>query len=213
MSRFSRLSVGAAVAILAAVLAGHCPVLGDGEAAAVVALLPAGEEMENWVVVEDSQTYCADPDSLTDMYDGGYEKYVDAGVQQAAVQAYESNDELILVYLHEMTSAKEAEAIYKDSYGSLEEGSGTLNELELKDGGFVYVGEEQSSAYLWRDRFYCNVVGLGEEEGTQKAVQEFLELVGKKIGCYLGEDEEGGECQGSVTDTEGSGEATAAECN
>lgn len=209
MGRFSRwILVGVAAVLVGGLVTERPLLLGQEQKAAVVLLLPGAEEVEGWGVVEDSLTYCPTPDSLTDIYDGGFGHYVEAGVQRAVVQAYGSEEDLILVYLHEMASPEQAEAIWKELHGSLLDGeSGLLSDLEAKDGAFLYVGAGQSSGYLWRERFYCDVVAAGEEEKEQKAVGEFLGLLGKRIACYLGEDEEGA----GVPDAGGTCGAEAAE--
>lgn len=190
MARFGRWVIVAVAAVLLASLVTRGPVLvGEQEEAAVLALLPEGGEVEGWSVAEDSLTYCPKPDSLPDIYDGGYEYYVEAGVQQAAVQAYASDADLALVYVHEMASPEQAEAIFEDSRDSVEGGSGTLSIVELKDGAFLYVGGGQSSGYLWQDRFYCNMVAGGEGESQQNAVGQFMGLLAEKIASYLGEQE------------------------
>jgi len=185
----------------------------QGEGRPVVLLLPGTEEVEGWSTVQDSLTYCSTPESLTEIYDGGYEDYVTAGVQEAAVQAYQSDDDLLLVYIHQMASPEQAEAIGQGFHDSLTDGSGTLISLELgqsasaeatadqpsgsgtlaplevEQGGFLCAGGGQTTAYLWRDCFYCAVVASGDAETHQRSVGQFVDLLDEKIAAYLGEEE------------------------
>jgi len=203
LSSLGRWGLGAGVVLFFSLIARGPTSVGEEPEPPVLVLLPGSAEVEGWNVVEDSLTYCATPDSLPDIYDGGYQDYVDAGVKQAVVQAYSSGESLILAYIHEMGSPEQAKAIGEEFRKSLEDGSESVKALEMKDGAFIYLGGGQSAGYLWHGPFYCNVVALGEEEAQQDAVEEFLTLLGKKATHYLNEDEEseeagsgGGECQG-----------------
>ena len=220
MTRFGTWGLVSLVVIVLPVLAAHWPVPVEEEAQpALLLLLPEPEELEcwNWSAMEDTLTFCPTPDSLTDIYNGGYEYYVEAGVQQALVQAYEAEEDFFLVYVHEMASIEQAEAICADVYESLDDGSDALVILEPEEaeeprepeeaeeprepeeaeetvsGGFLYVGGGQISAYIWHDRFYCNIVALGEEEEQVTSVTEFAQLLDRRIALFLGEDEEDAE--------------------
>lgn len=66
---------------------------------------------QNWLAVPRSHA-CGSGEGLTEVYDGGYKEYLDAGVLQASKQTYKKKDVLADLILHKMQSEPAAKAFY-----------------------------------------------------------------------------------------------------
>ena len=73
-------------------------------------LLPASG-FKGWSIVADSYAYGKEL-GLTEIYDGGYKEYLDAGVIEAAKQMYQRKKVFADVTVHRMKSEASAKAFY-----------------------------------------------------------------------------------------------------
>jgi len=133
--------------------------------------LPSGEQAMPWVALSGSTTY-GEGVGLTEIYDGGYKKYLDNGVVAAARQVYRKGKLIAEVILHRMKSegaAKKLAQIKNAEFGS-------ARILEMKDlrgisGGFAAYQPGTATAIVWggRDRAYlCSVVIGGRGADREK---------------------------------------------
>jgi len=74
-------------------------------------LLPASG-FQGWKTVADSYVY-GSGEGLTEIYDGGYKEYLDAGVVEAAKQTYSKGKTFADVAVHKMKSGANAKAFYE----------------------------------------------------------------------------------------------------
>ena len=72
--------------------------------------LPASG-FQGWALVADSYAYGKEQ-GLTEIYDGGYKEYLDAGVIEAAKQTYQKKKVFADLTVHRMKSEASAKAFY-----------------------------------------------------------------------------------------------------
>ena len=77
-------------------------------------LLPASG-FKGWTLVADSYAYGKEQ-GLTEIYDGGYKEYLDAGVIEAAKQTYQRKKAFADVIVHRMKSEASAKAFYAKQF-------------------------------------------------------------------------------------------------
>lgn len=98
------------LAALVTIWLGLTPLLAASPQAELKGVLP-GKELAGWRVVADTYLYVAGND-LTQIYNGGFERYLKAGVTAAAQQTYQGPGTLT-VTAHAMRTEREALAFYK----------------------------------------------------------------------------------------------------
>ena len=86
-------------------------------------LLPKSGDL-GWTVMKDSHQY-GKGEGLTEIYDGGYKQYTDAGVTEASKQTYQKGKAFLEIVLHRMKSARAARDFY--DYWKTEAGKSAKN--------------------------------------------------------------------------------------
>jgi len=138
--------------------------------------LPTSGDVSGWSVVSSTYKY-GEGDGIADIYNGGYEKYVDQGMEAACTQNYKNGDRRINVFCNQFSSSGKAQSFY-DSYVT---GSGwtTVSASErakYKKSSSTVVGHVQ------RGRVHAKVVAPGTSDAQVQAVQAFLKKISTRIG-------------------------------
>lgn len=76
-------------------------------------LQPTAADLSGLVAVGPSQ-FCASGEALTAIYDGGYQRFVKAGVTRASKSYYTLDGALAEIVVHQMTTAQAGEAFLAD---------------------------------------------------------------------------------------------------
>jgi hypothetical protein len=133
--------------------------------------LPSGAQAKPWVALSGTTTY-GEGLGLTEIYDGGYKKYLDNGVAAAARQVYRKGNLIAEVILHRMSSpaaAAKLAQIKKAEFGKAR--IVQFADLRGISGGFVAYQPGTATAIVWggRDRAYlCSVVIGGRGADREK---------------------------------------------
>jgi len=123
--------------------------------------LPAGEQAKPWVALSGSTTY-GEGVGLTEIYDGGYKKYLDNGVVEAAKRAYRKGTLIAEVTVHHMKSegdARKLAQILKADFGNVR--AKEVGKVPGVSGGFSVRQPAMAEAIVWGGRqrpFLCTVV-------------------------------------------------------
>ena len=141
-----------------------------------MAAVGAREPEELWDLVPDPfEGFTADdegpyhyphPDSLLDIYNGGYMVYVDGGVMAATSQAYYSDDTYYTVVLHDVNSPFNASRLvsyFRDQISGLD-----ISDIDLGDGGFEYSYQQTNFIYYSAGDLFITLQG---GEGTLDALR------------------------------------------
>jgi hypothetical protein len=133
--------------------------------------LPSGAQAKPWVALSGSTTY-GEGLGLTEIYDGGYKKYLDNGVVEAAKRAYRKGKLIAEVTVHRMKSeadARKLAQILKADFGSVP--AKEVSKVPGVSGGFSVRQPAMAEAIVWggRDRAYlCSVVIGGRGADREK---------------------------------------------
>lgn len=135
-------------------------------------LLPS--RREGWELVPGSYIYCADRDSLYDMYDGAAGLWMNAGVVEAVAAVYRVRGADIGVNVHRMKSA-EAAGKFVDHWRR--EGGGNIRPHDFGPGrlrGFVQEVAGIFTTHLAGGELYVSVSSSGPAEGALGEVLAYL---------------------------------------
>lgn len=137
----------------------------------------APAKINAWSVVPDTTMY-ARGDGLTDIYNGGYQKYTKAGVLEALRRIYQQKDQYIEVTAHQMKSADSARkflaAFYREEMGT---NAPTGREFTR----FVASGSGSSTAYAVQDKWFVTVVVFAENKAAQDQALGFAKVLQKNV--------------------------------
>jgi hypothetical protein len=142
-------------------------------------LLPSGKAIRaGWVRAPDSLQYAAG-EHLTEIYDGGYQLYLDSGVLDAAQIGYQSKAGYCSLTVHTMKSPQACRAFF-DHWRKEAADQGKLTTLPLADASFVYHPVAKTTyGYLRNGRFLLTAdVNIGGEIG-RTVLRSFMEAVSK----------------------------------
>lgn len=130
----------------------------------LVSALPAAAQAKPWTPMVETTTY-GEGIGLTEIYDGGYKKYLDNGVVAAVRRVYRKGGLVAEVVLHRMSSegaAKKLGAIKKSEFGKAAvkqvAGSAAIS------GGFIVRQPGMAVAVVWGGRerpHLCTIVISG----------------------------------------------------
>lgn len=142
-------------------------------------LLPSSNEVSGWSPYEGTLTYCPNPSSLTEIYDGGFEVYTRHGVTEAATQIYRKGKTITSVVVHRMNSPKEAKSFFR--YWLSQKKKNLLSRPTLKDEAFLAKEGSMTAGYHWRGAYYTKVEvnAIGKE--AQTVAVSFMTTISKKI--------------------------------
>jgi hypothetical protein len=115
------------------------------------------------------------PDSLLDLYNGGYMIYVDRGVMSALSQGYYSDGSFYSVILHQINSPYNATDLVSYFRGQISGGL-AIRDLDLGDGGFLYgYGQTNFLYFSTRDIFVTIEGGEGTGDAIESSAREIYE--------------------------------------
>ncbi len=139
--------------------------------------LPASNEISGWSAVSGTYKY-GEGSGIADIYNGGYEKYLEKGMKSACVQNYKSGSRSINVYCNEFESAGKASSFYsgETSGGGWTSVSGVSTAAKYKKSSSVVVG------HVHRGKVHAKVVAVGTSDEQVTAVQNFLKKISARIG-------------------------------
>ena len=144
----------------------------------VVRLLPSGSEVAGWEVYPDTLVYAAG-ESLTEIYDGGYELYTKNGVVDAAQQVYRRGKNIATLTTHRMTSMSAAKKFYK-YWQKSDKKQKTYKQLRILTEAYVYSADGSSNGYLYRGKFFVTVSVNLDGDAGRKSAEAFLRGVSAK---------------------------------
>ncbi|MDO8588261.1 MAG: hypothetical protein Q7T82_14630 [Armatimonadota bacterium] len=155
---------------------------------AAVKILPIAKDagLKGWKAVPDAQQYAKGKD-LTDIYDGGYERYLEAGVLDAARNLYQRGPDIVEVTVHTMKSKKTAETFF-----DTEIKANKANRIRFSLPGMrgaaaqpkhemaIAYSQEQSLGYAYAGKYYITVTSMYGGAKARNEIGGFLETILKK---------------------------------
>ena len=155
---------------------------------AVTRLLPGANDkaLPGWKPLADGLQY-GKGESLTNIYDGGYQDYVDAGVVDAARNLYQRGKDMVEVTVHTMKSARAAEAFFNREVKANDAKRVTFAlprppgaAPQPKHAMAIAATREQALGYAYAGKYYITVTSMYGGTKARKDVGHFLEVVLKK---------------------------------
>ncbi len=141
----------------------------------VVKWLPVSGEVKGWDVKDGTLVYAVGKD-LTEIYDGDYQTYTNAGVLEAAQQAYERNGQIVIVTIHQLDSFVHAKNLYK-KFEAQDKKKSTYKKLTLLSESYFYSTSDAANGYLFRGKYYVTVqANVGGQPG-RAIVFDFLKNI------------------------------------
>ena len=140
------------------------------EEAKVEALVPNGEAVAGWPMVEEVRIFQGQ--GLFDFINGAAEPFYTYGFLRVATADYQNKDEQFLtVEIYEMDSSANGFGIYSFQRPSLGE--------KVEIGADCVMAE--SILYCWKDRYYIKVHTFPDSPAARDAVRAFAEVIAKNI--------------------------------
>jgi len=143
--------------------------------------LPPSNAVRGWKIVPETYKECPSPQGLPDLYNGGWEKYRDAGIIAAATQTYKDEKKLIVIYVQEFDTADHAKAWYKEKVKEGEKKDPKSVKVP-KGSGAYYVSGPATVGNVVRGKVHGHIAAMGATEDIQKAVGAFLIDIAKRVG-------------------------------
>lgn len=155
-----------------------------------VELLPKAGDIEGWNIYPKTLVYAAG-ENLTKIYDGGYKRYTDNGVLDAAQQMYCSNADLAIVVVHRMKTPEAAKNFFGQwKTADEKEKTDSFKTVPLPDEAYLYTATGAVNGCLYRDKFFATVlVYLGDEKGPP-VCEAFLDKISAAVGKLLESEEQ-----------------------
>ncbi|MFQ5810487.1 MAG: hypothetical protein ACE5JM_12785, partial [Armatimonadota bacterium] len=179
MKRSAAIVVCVAVATSLAVLAA----LPGLSAASVKALLPTSKTVPGWEPVEKTYEYCANPEKLYLIYNGGDVEYIESGVQEAVQQAYKKGNSLVIVTVHRLPDWQKAKAFYQDKHDRMKKARKLtkFTDLKVDKAGFMAVQYGTCHGWSWGKHYLMGFATKGATEADQAALKTFMASIEKAI--------------------------------
>ncbi len=138
--------------------------------------LPASNDISGWSVVSGTYKF-GEGSGIADIYNGGYEKLIEAGMKCACVQHYKNGSRSINVYCNEFESAAKASSFYAEETkeGTWTSVAGVSTAAKYKKSSSVVVG------HIHRGKVHAKVVAVGTSDEQVAAVQNFLKKISARI--------------------------------
>lgn len=153
------------------------PAWGQGEDSPCAKLLPS-TELRGWKEVSGSFLY-GKGDSLTAIYNGGYQLYLQRGVQEAAQKLYQRGDLYATVTTHTMRDAASARRFvdyWRQAHRSLKP-----QPLKGSAIGFWIRADGATTLYGAKGRFFVTVMVTREDPQALDAVMMLWQAVERRI--------------------------------
>ncbi|MER3474809.1 MAG: hypothetical protein C4335_12465 [Armatimonadota bacterium] len=159
------------------VLALAVAVWAEGENSPCAKLLPSAG-LKGWKEVNGSYLY-GKGEGLTSIYDGGYQLYLQHGVQEAAQKLYQRGDLYVTVTVHTMkdtVSARKFVQYWREAHGKHKPQA-----LKLVGTGFWVQAEGATTLYWAKGRFFVTVMASGSDRQSLEAGLALLKAVASKV--------------------------------
>jgi len=168
------------VLAVALVLVAALPAL---SAASLKGLLPTSKTVPGWAPMAKTYEYCANPEKLYLIYNGGDVEYIESGVQEAAQQTYKKGSSLVILTVHRMPDWQKAKAFYLDKHGRMKKARKLTNFTDLKvdKAGFMATQYGQCYGWSWGKHYLIGFSTKGASEADQAALKAFMSSLAKTI--------------------------------
>lgn len=167
------------ILVAAAVVAVIAQVALAGESA-LKKLLPKGGEISGWSIYADTYQYCASPDELYEIYDGGDQEWIDAGVVEAAQQVYTKGNLRMVVTVHRMKTWQRAKALYKKKDAGIKSQPG-YQTIKLKHAHSLCRANGVTTGYGWTKTYFMTYTLNTAKASGATTTKAFMKAVGRKI--------------------------------
>ncbi len=131
--------------------------------------------VKGWTLVKDTTLY-GKGDGITSIYNGGYQLYTKAGVQEALRRMYEEKDRYVEVTVHRMSSAAAASKFlgnrYRAETGKTPPARG-FRRFTVSESG-------STMAYSASGKWFLTVMTYGTTAEDKKAVAAFVTALEKR---------------------------------
>ncbi|MDO8683167.1 MAG: hypothetical protein Q7N50_06765 [Armatimonadota bacterium] len=143
--------------------------------APVIRLLPTSKDkgFAEWKPVSGSLQY-AKGDGLTDIYNGGYEEYLRAGVVDAARNLYMRKSDVMELTVHTMKSDKAAKAFF---IGETKSAGAKPYQIAGYGSMAIVTKDGQSRGYAYIGKYYVTAFGMYSGPKAEKDAKLFVQTV------------------------------------
>ncbi len=177
-----REKLGLGLAVVAAMALGAAAVIAASPGETKLGkCLPTNNEVAGWTIIANTYKYCPTPNSLSELYDGGFEVYVEAGIIKAASQGYKRGSKKIIVYIHEFKTATQCKSYWSKEVKRYGERYGKTT-VTARDGAAYSKVGPQVIGNIYRGKVHAKVVALGTDKGQQEATAAFMKKISERIG-------------------------------
>jgi hypothetical protein len=139
--------------------------------------LPKSGEVSGWDAVSSSYKY-GSGHGIADIYNGGYEKLLEDGMEAACTQNYKNDSRRINVYANEFDTSSNAKGFFNDET----EGSGWSSVGGVREGAKYKKTSSVVVGHVYRGKVHAKVVAQGTSDAQVDAVKDFLKELSKQIG-------------------------------
>ena len=143
-------------------------------------VLPPSDAVAGWKIVPKTYKECPNAGGLAELYDGGWEKYRDAGIVAAATQTYKGSSKQIVIYAHQFSSAEKAKAYYTSAQ---KKAKGKVTSVQVAGGqAFYSVTGPATVGNVVRGKVQYQVAAMGSTTDMPQAVASFLKVLANRVG-------------------------------
>lgn len=167
------LSMGMLVAVVLA-----SPTWAQGENSPCARLLPAVSELKGWKEVSGSYL-TGKGEGLTAIYNGGYQLYLDNGVQEAAQKVYQRGDLYVTVTTHTMkdpAAARKFVGYWRNTHRKHKPQS-----VQMGGVGFWVQADGATTIHWAKGRFWVTVMVMRDDRQAVDAGLSVLGVVARKV--------------------------------
>ena len=143
-------------------------------------LLPKSGQVSGWNVYADTYQYCASPDELYEVYDGGDQPWIDAGVLECVQQAYRKGDRRMVVTVHRMKTWQAAKALYKKKDSGIKQQPG-YQKVNYKQAHSLCRANGVAAGYGWKKTYFMTYTLNTAAASGATTTKAFMKAVANKI--------------------------------
>ena len=147
---------------------------------ALKSILPKSGAVSSWDVYADTYQYCANPDELYKLYDGGDQPWIKAGVLEAVQQAYKKGDGILTLTVHRMKSWQAAKALFQKKDGGIKQQPG-YEKVTLKQAHSLCRANGVTIGYGWKKTYFLGYTLNTADASGAATTKAFMKAVAGKI--------------------------------
>ncbi|MCC6442285.1 MAG: hypothetical protein IT210_02390 [Armatimonadetes bacterium] len=163
--------------IIIGIFATALSLFAEGEKSASARLLPVAAELKGWQEIAGGFQY-GKGDTLTEIYNGGYNLYVDRGVLEAAQKLYRKGSDILTVTPHLMKDAASARSFV--AYWKKTNAREKIRKTPAPGEGFTVSANGATMLYWSQGRYFLTAMSASEGQKARGDLLTVLKIIAKK---------------------------------